>query len=66
MRRIEALFLRHLPKGEKILEAGCGLGAWVIYLGERGYDIDGVDHDSRVIERLKEWRPSLPVACWPC
>lgn len=62
LRHIERLFLRHLPKGEKILEAGCGLGAWVIYLGERGYDIEGIDHDARVIERLKTWRPSLPVA----
>jgi SAM-dependent methyltransferase len=61
LRHIEGLFLRHLPKGEKILEAGCGLGAWVIYLGERGYDIDGIDHDGRVIERLKAGRPPLPV-----
>jgi len=61
-RHIAGLFLQHLPQGEKILEAGCGLGAWVVYLGERGYDIDGVDHDVRVIERLKAWRPSLPVA----
>ncbi|WP_027713860.1 class I SAM-dependent methyltransferase [Desulfuromonas sp. TF] len=61
LRHIEGLFLRHLPKGEKILEAGCGLGAWVIYLGERGFDIEGVDHDARVIERLKAWRPALPV-----
>jgi len=61
LRHIEGLFLKHLPKGEKILEAGCGLGAWVIYLEERGYDVDGIDHDGRVIDRLKEWRPSLPV-----
>jgi SAM-dependent methyltransferase len=60
-RHIERLFLKHLPQGEKILEAGCGLGAWVIYLGERGYAIEGIDHDARVIERLKEWRGSLPV-----
>ncbi len=62
LRHIEGLFLRHLPRDEKILEAGCGLGAWVVYLLERGYDIDGIDHDARVIERLKAWRPSLPVA----
>ena len=62
LRHIEGLFGRHLPKGEKILEAGCGLGAWVVYLGERGYAIEGIDHDARVIERLRAWRPSLPVA----
>jgi SAM-dependent methyltransferase len=62
LRHIEGLFQRHLPKKEKILEAGCGMGAWVVYLGERGFDIDGIDHDARVIERLKAWRPSLPVS----
>jgi len=61
LRHIERLFLQHLPTEEKIIEAGCGLGAWVVYLGERGYDIDGIDHDGRVIDRLKEWRPELPV-----
>jgi SAM-dependent methyltransferase len=61
LRHIERLFLKHLPMGEQILEAGCGLGAWVVYLGERGYDIDGIDHDIRVIDRLKAWRPALPV-----
>ena len=62
LRHIEKLFLLHLPKEEKILEAGCGLGAWVVYLTERGYNIDGIDHDVRVIERLKTWRPSLAVS----
>lgn len=62
LRHIERLFRQHLPQKEKILEAGCGLGAWVVYLSEWGYDIEGIDHDTRVIERLKAWRPSLPIA----
>ena len=61
-RRIARYFMDHLPKGEFILEAGCGLGAWVIYLGDRGYDIAGIDNDAQVIGRLKEWRPSLNVS----
>ena len=61
LRHIRDLFLQHLPRGEKILEGGCGLGAWVVYLGERGYDIERIDHDGRVIDRLKAWRSSLPV-----
>ena len=54
--------MEYLPKGEPILEAGCGLGAWVVYLGDRGYDIAGIDNDAQVIGRLKEWRPSLNVS----
>ena len=54
--------MEYLPKDEPILEAGCGLGAWVIYLGDLGYDIAGIDNDAQVIGRLKEWRPSLNVS----
>ena len=61
-RRISRYFMEYLPKDEPILEAGCGLGAWVIYLGDRGYDIAGIDNDAQVIGRLKEWRPSLNVS----
>ena len=61
-RRISRYFMEYLPKDEPILEAGCGLGAWVIYLGDLGYDIAGIDNDAQVIARLKEWRPSLNVS----
>jgi SAM-dependent methyltransferase len=57
---IDYLF-RYLPKDELILEAGCGLGAWVIYLRENGYNIEGIDHDEKVISRLKEYDPTLPL-----
>ncbi|MGA6992778.1 MAG: methyltransferase domain-containing protein [Candidatus Deferrimicrobiaceae bacterium] len=61
-RSIARYFLDHLPKDAPILEAGCGLGAWVVYLGDRGYDIAGIDHDEKVVYRLKEWRPSLKIS----
>ena len=61
-RRIARYFMEYLPKDERIVEAGCGLGAWVIYLGDLGYDIVGIDNDAQVIGRLKEWRPSLNVS----
>lgn len=61
-RSIERLFLEYLPRNASILEAGCGLGAWVVYLGDRGYDIAGIDHDENVVTRLKDWRPSLNVS----
>ena len=60
-RSIARYFVDHLPKDAPILEAGCGLGAWVIYLSERGYDIAGIDNDEKVIDRLRAWRPSLKV-----
>lgn len=61
-REIARHLLKYLPKGEPILEAGCGLGAWVVYLAERGYDVAGIDNDEEVIRRLREWRPGLNVS----
>jgi SAM-dependent methyltransferase len=60
-RNIAEQFMRHLPRDEMILEAGCGLGAWVMHLDEKGYKIAGVDNDINVLERLKAWKPSLDV-----
>lgn len=60
-RSIERFLSDYLPRDAPILEAGCGLGAWVVYLGDRGYDIAGIDHDEKVVNRLREWRPSLKV-----
>ena len=54
--------LEHLPKDAPILEAGCGLGAWVVALSARGYDIAGIDNDATVIQRLQETRPGLKVS----
>jgi len=62
-RSIEPLIVDYLPKDAPVLEAGCGLGAWVVYLTGKGYDIAGIDHDEKVVDRLKEWRPSLKVSC---
>jgi SAM-dependent methyltransferase len=47
------VFLSHLPKGEPILDAGCGLARWVIFLRARGYDVVGVDqaHSALVAAR---------------
>jgi SAM-dependent methyltransferase len=61
-RAIAPQFLGWLPKDAPILEAGCGLGAWVVYLASEGYDIAGIDNDGEVIRRLKEWMPSLKVS----
>jgi SAM-dependent methyltransferase len=35
--------------GERVLEAGCGLGQYVSYFGQRGIDIVGVDYSASAI-----------------
>lgn len=60
-RNICDYFDKYLPVTEPILEAGCGLGAWLIYLKNKGYNIVGIDWDGKVIERLREYNKNLDV-----
>ncbi|HUU64049.1 MAG TPA: class I SAM-dependent methyltransferase [Dehalococcoidia bacterium] len=55
------LFLSYLPKEGKIVDAGCGLGKWVNYLKQRGYDIVGIDNSELAVAKLKNFDESLQV-----
>ena len=55
------VFQRIFPKPGKILEAGCGLGQYVAYYRQRGYDIEGVDSSTVGIEKVKARHPELSV-----
>jgi SAM-dependent methyltransferase len=48
-----------LPGRGRVLEAGCGLGQYVLLLGERGYRAVGVDE---VFDALRECRKRAPAA----
>lgn len=43
-----------LPRGSRILDGGCGLGDWTIYLANRGFQVVGLDISNRIISRLQE------------
>jgi len=60
-RNLQDVFLKYLPKGERTIEAGCGLCAWLIKLDNLGYTIEGIDFDSKVISRVQEYNPKLQV-----
>jgi SAM-dependent methyltransferase len=60
-RNLLDVFLRFLPKGERIIEAGCGLCAWLIKLHILGYTIEGIDFDPKVVRRVEEYDPQLQV-----
>ncbi len=60
-RMVEHLFRRHLPKEGRILEAGCGLGNWVFYLRNLGYDVVGIDLAGVAISLVKKYDPAAPV-----
>ncbi|WP_204106185.1 MULTISPECIES: class I SAM-dependent methyltransferase [Spirulina sp. CCY15215] len=49
-----APWLQQLPSGSKILDGGCGLGEWTIFLGDRGFEVVGFDISQSTITRLQE------------
>ncbi|MBF0254532.1 MAG: class I SAM-dependent methyltransferase, partial [Candidatus Omnitrophica bacterium] len=61
VRRQMELFMRVLPKNERILEGGCGLAPYVIELRRRGLDVEGVDYNEAPLRKALAYDPSLPL-----
>ena len=59
MTREWALIRRHVPRGGRVLEAGCGFGEWVSFLNRRGYRAEGLDYSAELVRRLVETYPTL-------
>ena len=55
------LMERHLPRDRKVLDAGCGVGGWIVFLKEQGYDIEGIDSAARTVRAMTEYDPDLKV-----
>lgn len=58
---MKPIFSKYFPAQGKILEAGCGLGKYVIYYRKKGYQIEGVDFAKEAINRIKAYDPDFPV-----
>jgi len=50
---IRKVFSDLLPTKGKILEAGCGLGRWVFYLRQKGFDIIGLEASSQAFSIIR-------------
>jgi SAM-dependent methyltransferase len=59
---IGPLFERLLPKNGRILEAGCGIGRWVVWLRRKGYQVVGMDFSEEALHRVERHVPETPVA----
>lgn len=55
------IFDKYFLRRGKILEAGCGLGRYVIYYRKKGYGIEGVDTSRETIEKILRYDKTLPV-----
>jgi SAM-dependent methyltransferase len=57
------LIVRHLPPpGARILEAGCGLGQYVVLLRGRGYEAIGADWAVDPLGACRAWVKETPLA----
>lgn len=52
---------KHVHLTDKIIDAGCGFGRWVVFLSKKGYNIFGVDSFKNVITKIREIDPSLKL-----
>ncbi len=57
--RVIQPYLAQLRSGTRILDGGCGMGEWTVFLARRGFDVVGLDLSESVIQRLKIWFPAL-------
>ena len=55
------LMKQHLPRDKKILDAGCGVGGWIIFLKEEGFDVEGIDSAARTVRAMTEYDPEIKV-----
>lgn len=54
-----------LKKDGKYLDAGCGIGGWLIFLKEQGYDVAGIDVAAKTIRAITEYDPDANVRVAP-
>ena len=55
--RLMSPYLKQLKPDDRILDAGCGLGEWTIFLSDQGYDVYGVDISRQTISWLNHQFP---------
>jgi SAM-dependent methyltransferase len=58
---IHDVMLEHLPKNGLIVDAGCGVARWPIYLRQRGYRVFGVEWSQEACNLAKAVDPGLEV-----
>ena len=59
---LDDILTSYLPKKGRILEAGCGLGKFVLVLRQRGYAVEGVEWAPQTVAMVNARFPDLPVS----
>ena len=51
--RVMASHMSKLPKGARVLDAGCGLGDWTLHFAREGFSVVGLDLSRKTVEQLQ-------------
>jgi SAM-dependent methyltransferase len=54
IRRIRRKYLKYLDRGSRVLDLGCGDGAFMKFLREEGFAVVGVDRDGDAVRRAAD------------
>lgn len=60
--RIMAPYLARLGEGSRLLDGGCGLGDWTVYLTRNGYPTTGLDISRQTVAQLGGLFPDVTFA----
>jgi len=52
-----------IPRNLKVVEAGCGLGAWCEWLARCGHDVIGIEYDERIVQKARSTGLKPPIKC---
>ena len=55
------LLEKNLKKDGTYLDAGCGIGGWILFLASKGYTVSGIDAHPQAVRAMTEYDPDLSV-----
>ena len=60
-RTIIEVFDKYIPSNSKVLEGGCGLGAWCEWLEQKGHEVIGIEYYKEIVTKAKKLKPCVAV-----
>lgn len=60
-RLVPGVIRRFLSGGCRVLDAGCGTGAWLVLMRDMGYDAQGLEWSAPVVRKVASEAPALPI-----
>lgn len=59
------LLQKNLDTNKRYLDANCGMGGWILFLRDEGYNVEGIDTRARTLRAMTEYDPDLKVKIAP-